>query len=182
MRTTSRWTLLALTALLPLAACGPDEADDEIDPMDDPAAAPAPQGPDTDMMEPMSVSLDEKNESGVMGEATATHHGDSVTVLLNVSGVTEDGEYAAHVHSGDCMDTGEVMAPLNSVQATGGSGMSTTELLASDVPEDQGAVIQVHDQNGEPIACGDLAGHGDMEMDGMEDDGMDEDGMGDDGM
>lgn len=177
MRTSSRWTLLALAALLPLAACGTDEADDEIDPMDDPAAAPAQTDMDSDMMQPMSISLDEKNESGVMGEATATHHGDSVTVLLNVSGIAEDGEYAAHIHTGDCMQPGDVLAPLTSIQATGGSGMSTTELLASDVPGDQGAVIQVHDQNGQPVACGDLAGHGDMEMDEMDDDGMGDGGM-----
>lgn len=173
MRITSRWTPLVLAALLPLAACGPEDTDTEADPLEEPAPTEMPGETDRDMMEPTSITLDTKNESGVTGQATATHHADSVTVEVNIMGAAEDGEYPAHVHTGTCDEAGSVVAPLNSLQVSGGSGMSTSEIMASDVPEDEDAIIQVHDPSGQPIACGDMTGHGDMGgMDGMDEGGM----------
>ena len=81
---------------------------------------------------------------------------------MSISGASQEGSFPAHVHMGDCMSPGEVMAPLTSLEVSGGSGSSTTMLAASQVPEGQAAVIQVHDPSGAPVACGDLRGHGDM--------------------
>lgn len=169
MRITSRWTPFALAALLPLVACG--GADDaETEPtdepmMEEPAEAPAEAG----MMEPITVMMSAKGESGITGEATAMHHADSVAVEVAISGASADGEYPAHVHAGTCDEPGSVLAPLNSLQVTGGSGSSTTELVSSEVPRDQGAVIQVHLPDGTPAACGDMMGHGEMEGHSMDD-------------
>lgn len=165
----TKWsTALTLTALLLVGACSPEADTDaamEGDTMEEPAeemgAGEMGEMGESEMMEPVSVTLESKNESSVMGEATATHHADSVTVEVSISGASADGSYPAHVHSGDCVSTGAVLAPLTSLEVSGGTGMSTTELEASQVPADQGAVIQVHDPQGQPVACGDLMGHGD---------------------
>ncbi|MGD2070472.1 MAG: hypothetical protein PVI57_17485 [Gemmatimonadota bacterium] len=162
----AKWsTALTLAALLLVSACSPEADTDgamEGDTMEEPAEEMgAGEMSGSEMMEPVSVTLDSKNESSVTGEATATHHADSVTVAVTISGASADGSFPAHVHSGDCVATGAVLAPLTSLEVTGGTGTSTTELEASQVPADQGAVIQVHDPTGQPVACGDLMGHGD---------------------
>jgi hypothetical protein len=163
--TVSKWTsLMAVAAALTLSACAAEEGGEMEEAVEE--AAPAPAAEEGAMMEPVSVAMEPKNESGVTGEATATHHGDSVTVEVSIAGASAEGEFMAHVHSGTCAETGGVLAALTSLQVSGGSGTSATTLAASEVPQDQGAVIQVHDTTGTPVACGDLMGHGDME--GME--------------
>lgn len=163
MLTQSRWNrLLALALVLPLAACaGEEEPDVEVE--DDPMGmepAPAPGG---DMgTQPTMITLEATNNSGVTGEATARHTADSVTVEARISGASQDGEYPAHIHSGSCPSPGGVIAPLTAVQVSGGSGTSTTTIAASRVPEGEDAAVQIHQPGGQPVACGDMRGHGDM--------------------
>lgn len=168
MLTQSSWNrLLVLALVLPLAACAAeDEPDVEVE--DDafgvePAPAPAPTG---DMgTQPAMITLEAVNNSGVTGDATARHSADEVTVEASISGATEDGEYPAHIHSGSCPSPGGVIAPLDALQVSGGSGTSTTTVEASRVPEGEDAAVQIHAPGGQPVACGDMRGHGDM--DGM---------------
>lgn len=158
MSTQSRWNrLLALALVLPLAACAGEE-EPEVG-VDDDAfeVEPAPTTGADMGMEPMTISLEPLNESGVTGEVRATHRMDSVTVEVSVQGAPE-GELPAHIHSGTCDSVGGVVAPLSPVQG----GQSTTTLASSQVGENQETVVQVHDPSGQPIACAEMRGHGDM--------------------
>ena len=164
MSTQSRWNrLLALALVLPLAACAGEEepeVDVEGDALETEPAPPA-TGDMGAGMEPMTISIEPLNDSGVTGEVTATHRMDSVTVEVMLTGAPE-GSLPAHVHSGTCDNVGGVLAPLTRLEG----GSSTTTLAASQVGENQEAVVQVHDASGQPIACADLRGHGGMGMDG----------------
>ena len=78
----SKWIpTLALTLLLPLAACGgAEEGTDEMEGgMEEPAAAPAPT--ETGAMEPMSIMLEPRNESGVTGRGREHIGGESGRVV-----------------------------------------------------------------------------------------------------
>lgn len=159
---------LGLVALVPLAlitACGAPEPNEDMGTTNEPAATPTeePQA-ETPMASPevFTVTLASKNESGVTGTATATHTGDSVTVDVEVNGVSAQGELPAHIHQGTCDAPGPVLVPLTSLQVTGGTGRSSTTLAADQVPTDQSTFVQVHDPDGQPIACGDVEGHGEM--------------------
>ncbi|HZD04821.1 MAG TPA: CHRD domain-containing protein [Longimicrobiales bacterium] len=166
MNATRSWLgLLTLVPLTVLAACGAPEPDEGMETGNEPAATPTeePQAQTPmESAEAFSITLDQKNESGVTGSATATREGDSVVVDVQVTGVSADGELPAHIHEGTCAEPGSVIAPLTSVQVTGGSGSSTTTLAADQVPADQGTFVQVHDPDGQPIACGDIQGEGGM--------------------
>lgn len=153
---------LLLVPLLLVAACGAPEEDDAMGGMEE-TETPAETTPADEAMEPpaeVSVTLEALNESGVTGSAVAMHEGDSVVVEVQVQGASADGELPAHIHEGDCATGGSVLVPLSSVAVTGGTGSSTTTLGADQVPEGQAAYIQVHGPEGQPIACGNLQGHG----------------------
>jgi len=108
------------------------------------------------------IELSAVNESGVQGEAIAMHTDDTVIVLIEVSGLPEEGEYAAHIHTGSCESGGPVAIALNPVLGEAdGTGTSTTTFDADDLPTDAPQFIQVHGAGGTPIACGDIEGHGD---------------------
>jgi hypothetical protein len=124
-----------------------------------PAEAPAPAAEVT--VPPTTVRLEERNRSGITGEATATHTLDSVTIVLNLQGLQAGQEYPAHVHTGSCEQGGPPVVPLNPVRATqGGSGSSRTTAPAARLSPEQPAFIQVHGTNGSPVACADHPGHG----------------------
>lgn len=154
-------TVLALMLAAPLAACGGGDAEMEDEPMEETPAMEAEAEAEPGAMEPMTIELASKNESGVTGEATATHGDDQVTVEVRIMGAGSDGDYPAHIHSGDCASPGSVLAPLDPIPVAGGAGSSSTGLAADQVSADQPSVIQVHDPSGAPVACGDLSGHGD---------------------
>lgn len=158
----SLWGSLLLVPLLLVAACGAPEADDAMDDMEE-AETPAETAPADEMAEApaeVSIMLEALNESGVTGTAVATHEGESVMVDVQVQGVQEGEELPAHIHEGDCATGGPVLVPLNSVVIADGSGSSSTTLEASQVPEGQAAFVQVHGPEGQPVACGNLQGHG----------------------
>lgn len=101
------------------------------------------------------VALSSKNDSGITGTAVLSPQGDSLTVELSLSGLTEGESYAAHVHQGTCDSGGGVAVGLNAVtgQADGtGSSTATIESLASG----QSYFIQAHLPDGTPAACGDV--------------------------
>jgi hypothetical protein len=156
---TSRSAFAILVAAAFVAACG-DRTDTTWDQTDRDGLAG-----DTAWDEPAgelaTIRLDEVNDSGISGDAAANHEGDSVRIGLSVSGLESGTSYAAHIHTGSCEAGGPVRAPLQSV--TGGEdgmGTSTTTLASTQLPADQRSFIQVHGPGGQPVACGDIEGHG----------------------
>lgn len=154
---------LLLLPLLMVAACGAPEEDEAMGAAEE-AEAPAETAPVEEMeTEPpgeVSVTLETLNESGVTGTAVATHEGESVVVEVEVQGAPDVEELAAHIHEGDCASGGPVLVPLETVTVADGTGTSSTTLTADQVPAGQAAYIQVHGPEGQPVACGDLQGHG----------------------
>ncbi|TVR55127.1 MAG: hypothetical protein EA421_07195 [Gemmatimonadales bacterium] len=151
--------LWALALLAPLAACGGDELPAPAAETAPPPAAEAPPPP-TEMMH-ATIVLDEVNSSGVSGEAMAMHSDDAVVVILDLDGLTDEGEYAAHIHIGSCAEGGPVAVSLNPVLGLAdGTGTSTTTLEADELTEGDPHFIMVHGEGGTPIVCGDLEGHG----------------------
>ncbi|HUP87831.1 MAG TPA: hypothetical protein VM100_00620, partial [Longimicrobiales bacterium] len=71
--------VFALAAITTIAACEKKAEDDAVPA--DTAAAPAATAPQVNM-EPVTIDLDEVKDSGVKGEATATHSNDQVTVSI----------------------------------------------------------------------------------------------------
>lgn len=156
-RSTLRHTL-ALALLVTVAACA-DEPD-----VDPPESAPtdemAPQDSAADMTHE-SIDLEAMNESGVTGEAMGMHSDDAVVMMLEIEGLPGEGEYAAHIHSGNCADGGPVATPLDPVVGLAdGTGSSTTVLELTEVNQDEPHFVMVHGEGGTPVACGDMEGHG----------------------
>lgn len=150
---------LALAVLLAVTAC----ADDTEAPIEDldPAPQTAPESAPASEMIHHTISLDAMNESGVAGEAMAMHSDDAVVIMLEIEGLPGEGEYPAHIHSGNCADGGPVAVPLDPVIGLpDGTGASTTTLEIDEVSEDEPHFIMVHGEGTNPIACGDMEGHG----------------------
>jgi hypothetical protein len=147
--------VLALAGATLVAACA------RTDETGDVAADSVAQGGDTAAAmpsQPTVTNLDDVNDSGISGEATATHSAQDVTVsILLKDGAKADVTYPAHIHTGTCKDGGPVaveLAPVKNLQ-------SSKTIATSALPADQAAFIQVHDASGKPVACGDMEGHGD---------------------
>lgn len=143
--------------------CADQQTDELGDDEFDLDPAPGAEQMDTaDIGEPMgmdaeTIELDAVNESEVDGDATITPMGDSLRVVLTLSGLDAEAEYPAHIHRGNCDDGGPVAEPLEAVTtATGDSGMSESTIARSALPTDEGAFLQAHGQDGEPIACADI--------------------------
>ncbi len=116
--------------------------------------------PPAEMMH-ATIPLAPANASGVSGEAMAMHADDAVVVILELEGLTEEGQYAAHIHIGSCAEGGPVAVTLNPVLGLAdGTGTSTTTLEADELDPDDPHFIMVHGEGGTPIACGDMEGHG----------------------
>ncbi len=150
---------LTLVALLPLAAC----AGDTEAPIEDMDTAPqaAPEAAPAGEMLHHTIELGEMNDSGVSGEAMAMHSDDAVVIMIELDGLPGEGEYDAHIHTGSCADGGPVSVPLDPVIGLpDGTGASTTTLEIDEIDQDEPHFIMVHGQGGNPIACGDMEGHG----------------------
>lgn len=163
-KTTGLLALGAILAVTIAAGCDPEPAP-EPDPMDppapaaeDPAAEPAPPDPE---MEHSVTPLHPEGGSEVEGEALAMHEEDSVVLIIEVSGLPSEGEYAAHIHEGSCAEGGPVTVGLTSVAGgPDGQGSSTTVLGIDELDPAQPIFVQIHGEDGDPIACGDVVGHG----------------------
>jgi Cu/Zn superoxide dismutase len=130
------------------AACEAPESEEQLQP---PPAQPAME------VSEATVELEPVEDSGVSGQATASHTETEVTVVLEVEGLPGAGEYAAHIHSGTCAEGGPVAVPLSAVVAgDDGDGTSTTALDAEDMDHDGSHFFQIHSADGPPVACGDL--------------------------
>lgn len=147
---------LAFAALVVLAGC--EKADDDADDIVADTAATAPAPAPTVSAEPVVTELDEVDDSGIEGDATATHSASDVTVsiVLKEGGKT-DVSYPAHIHTGTCDKGGPVaveLAPVVNLQ-------SSKTVPLSSLPANQDAFVQVHDASGKAVACGNMKGHGD---------------------
>ena len=151
----------ALSASVAFASCGgepPEEATLEEDSVAEPEVLANEAGPLEDPTQPLPVTLEPVNESGVEGRATKIQVHDSLQLSLMVQGLPRDGDYAAHIHKGTCVTGGAVVVPLNPVKAEGdGMGRSLTTIEASRLPANEPHFVQVHGASG-VLACGDVQG------------------------
>jgi hypothetical protein len=153
----SKYSVLALAAMVTLAACARD-AEDETVPADTTAAANTTGAPqDGPPMDPQVTGLDDVNDSGIEGEATATHSAQEATVSILLKGdkAKADVTYPAHIHSGTCDAPGPVVVELEPVK----NMQSSKTIQVSQLPQGQPLLIQVHDAGGKPVACGNMKGH-----------------------
>lgn len=148
-------TAVALVALTAFAGCVSDAEDDDAMLAD--TTEVAGDTVQNEMpMEPTVTDLDDVNDSGISGEATATHSQQEVTVsILLKEGAQPDVSYAAHIHTGTCEQGGPVAVDIGPVQNL----QSSKTIQLSELPADQPAFIQVHGPEGQPVACGDMEGH-----------------------
>ena len=155
---------IALSSSLALAGCGGEPAEEAPAAADSAAAQPEVMANTAnpladDSTEPIPVTLEPVNESGVEGRATQIEMDDSLQLSLMVQGLPKDGEYAAHIHRGTCVTGGEVVLPLNPVKAeSDGLGRSLTTIPANKLTPDVPHFVQVHGSSG-VLACGDVHGH-----------------------
>lgn len=150
----SKWMFAACTCFA-IAACDPKEEAADEGAADTTAAELADSV--TNNVEPVTVGLDDVNDSGIEGEATATHGPNEVTVSILLKDKAQASvNYPAHIHTGSCEKGGPVAVDLGTVQNL--QAQKTVPL--SSLPRDQEHYIQVHDASGKPVACGDMKGHG----------------------
>jgi hypothetical protein len=145
--------VVALAALTALAACAEAENDDGT--LADSAAANA-DSANQIPTEPVVTGLDEVDDSGISGEATATHSANDVTVsILLKDDAKADVTYPAHIHTGTCEAGGPVAVELEPVKNL----QSSKTVPLSSLPSNQAAFVQVHNPAGKAIACGNMQGH-----------------------
>ncbi len=150
---------VALSALIALGACA--QTDDEDGALDGDTTALAGDTAPSAPVEPVVTNLDEVDDSGIEGEATATHSSSEVTVsILLKDGAKADVTYPAHIHTGTCEAGGPVAVELAPVQNL----QSSKTVSLTSLPANQSAFVQVHDPAGKAVACGDMQGHDDGRM------------------
>lgn len=135
--------------------------------------APGAANADDHLMDPVTVTLAEQNDSGVSGTATLTETATGVDVMLDLDGTPADGVHPAHIHTGACPDPGGVAEALTSVE----DGTSSTSIAGAKLSDftDGDHAINVHlsaDEMATYVACGDIAemAMADDDMAGDEDD------------
>ena len=142
----SPWMLL-----LPLAALACQK----------PAAKEAAMSDQMQMTPPaasQTATLAAKNNSGITGTASLAANGDSTTVTVTLNGGKAGTAYPTHIHVGDCAAPGDPVAPLTSVTVgPDGSGTSTTTVPSAKLEGQSALLVQAHQPDGTPAACGDLA-------------------------
>jgi hypothetical protein len=106
---------------------------------------------------PETATLAAKNNSGITGNATLAANGDSTTVTVNLSGGKAGTTYPTHIHVGSCSQPGDVLVPLTSVTVDAqGSGSSTTMVPSAKLQGQAALLVQSHQPNGTPAACGEV--------------------------
>lgn len=147
-------TAAALVALTAFAGCVADDDDDAM--LGDTTVVAGDTVVNEMPMEPTVTGLDDVNDSGISGEATATHSQQEVTVSIVLKeGARPDVSYAAHIHTGNCEQGGPVAVDIGPIQNL----QSSKTVQLSALPANQPAFIQVHGPDGQPVACGDMEGH-----------------------
>jgi hypothetical protein len=102
------------------------------------------------------VTLAAQMGSGESGTATLTDNGNNTTtVVIAVSGGSDTGSQAAHIHTGVCGSNGPIYAGLNNVQ-----GGTSTSMVAYTLSSLQGGKYYINVHNSANIAniqsCGNI--------------------------
>lgn len=104
-----------------------------------------------------STSLQAVNESGMAGSLRLDPAGDSVTVKLEVLGVTSEAEYDVPLRRGRCDAEGDQIADVGSpTVATVGLGSSLVRLPISDFPTEGRVSVWIHLPDGSQAACAEV--------------------------
>lgn len=104
-----------------------------------------------------STSLQAVNESGMAGSLRLDPGGDSVTVKLEVLGVTSDTEYDVPLRRGGCDAEGEQIAEVGSpTVATVGLGSSLVRLPISDFPAEGRVSVWIYLPDGRQAGCAEV--------------------------
>ena len=132
----------AAAAALALLACGGGEG----------SQADASQNSDATTV----VSFEAMNESGMMGSLMLAPGSESVTLKVEVLGLSEGETYPTHLHSGTCQEGGDAVQELETLTVNSlGIGSSSSQVARSEI--DSGPhFVQVHLPGGSPAACADL--------------------------
>ena len=85
--------------------------------------------------------MNAQQNSARTGTATLTEKDGNLEVTISVSGGTDTGSEAAHIHEGTCATPGAVYKALTNVT----SGASTTSLAGVKLADVKGKIINVHD-------------------------------------
>lgn len=153
----SKLSVFALAGLVSLAACAQDAGEEDV--AADTTAAGNTTATDQGgpPMDPQVTNLDDVNDSGIEGEATATHSAQDATVSILLKGDKAQANvtYPAHIHSGKCDAPGPVVVALEDVKNL----QSSKTIQVSSLPQGQPLLIQVHDASGKAVACGNMKGH-----------------------
>ena len=147
-RDRGRWwnAPLALTTVLALAACGGsgDGTSSTVE------ARSAGDGQ-------WNASLAPVGESGVQGTVRITPGGDSLTVKLELLGVSQGERYPARLVQGACGAEGETLTELQTPHVgTVGVGSSLTRIGPDVIGGDAAYSIRVELPDGAMAACGEL--------------------------
>jgi hypothetical protein len=106
---------------------------------------------------PETATMAAKNNSGITGTASLAAGGDSTTVTVTLQGGKAGTAYPTHIHMGDCTNPGGVVVPLTSVTVgADGSGTSTTMVPNAKLEGQAALLVQSHQPDGTPAACGDV--------------------------
>lgn len=156
----NRKQLLALAlAVLPLlAAC--EQAPQDADGMTADTTTT-----DTAMGFALVVDADAElapiDRSGITGTVRGDADGDGASIDLEVEGLEPGSVYPAHIHSGRCAAGGPVVVALGRIDAEDdGSAELSARVEESELPADEPLFVQVHDPDGNAVACADLADGG----------------------
>ncbi|HEV2146677.1 MAG TPA: CHRD domain-containing protein [Longimicrobiaceae bacterium] len=165
----SRLWMLAL-APLALTACGGGEADAEADReavLKDtsavtvsPVEGAAPADPGMAMGGENTVQLNPVGNSGVSGQAMLSDMNGQTQVRVTLTGAK--GTHQGHIHQGTCDSPGPPVAPLEPVDATGGSSSTATVQVPMSTVMNGQHIIAYHEVGGNPgatIVCGSIPQH-----------------------
>ena len=146
-RQLGRWwhAPLALMTVFAMAACGGGDGADG-------AAESA-----SDRDGQWNATLAPVDESGVQGTVRVTPGGDSLTVKLELLGVSQGEGYPARLVRGPCGEEGDTLAELQTPHVgTVGVGSSLTRVGTDAIGEDAVYSIRVEQPDGATAACGEL--------------------------
>lgn len=147
------------------AAAAPDSGMPEAMMPDSPKApAPVdstaqPMGEDSGSATGMAVALNAVGGSQATGSATISgdpNGGPDATIEVTIRNGPGSDELPVHLHRGRCGSDQGVAAPLSQLNTTEGGGQSATTTLPVATLGAGDLFIQVHDNRGNPILCGDI--------------------------
>ena len=94
------------------------------------------------MMTPVSITLDEQNNSGESGSAILKEENGQTTITINLTGFTKDVPQPAHIHAGSCPGVGNVKYPLTNV--VNGQSITTISATLAQLKQQLPLAINIH--------------------------------------